>query len=208
MEDKSNKIFKDKLYLDPIESINSSRFKPKGYRIKGDSSKESDKIRVFKSLPNVQIKPIQTSKSLSKRPEKERPLLGSVIIQNWATVKNVPDDIGELIHFPVLIDRKKYRYKDVDEEGQLNLPEDKKIKFSKLGIIKRGEKMLKLSQKQMEPIVLTSPNYLTSQTTTAPLVSTEQTEASEEIKPFSAQLHAIKVRGSESQALIISDRDK
>ena len=74
MEDKSNKIFKDKLYLDPIESINSSRFKPKGYRIKGDSSKESDKIRVFKSLPNVQIKPIQTSKSLSKRPEKERPL--------------------------------------------------------------------------------------------------------------------------------------
>ena len=208
MEDKSNKIFKDKLYLDPIESINSSRFKPKGYRIKGDSSKESDKIRVFKSLPNVQIKPIQTSKSLSKRPEKERPLLGSVIIQNWATVKNVPDDIGELIHFPVLIDRKKYRYKDVDEEGQLNLPEDKKIKFSKLGIIKRGEKMLKFSQKQMEPIALTSPNYLTSQTTTAPLVSTEQTEASEEIKPFSAQLHAIKVRGSESQALIISDRDK
>ena len=150
MEDKSNKIFKDKLYLDPIESINSSRFKPKGFRIKGDISKESDKINVMKSLPNVQIKPIQKSKSLSKHLKKERPLLGSVIIQNWATVKNVPDDIGELIHFPVLIDRKKYRYKDLDGESHINLPEDKKITFSKLGIIKRGEKMFKLSQKQME----------------------------------------------------------
>ena len=206
MEDKNNKLFKDKLYLDPIESINSSRFKPKGYRLKGDSSKESEKVRVLKSLPNVQIKPIQTSKSQSKRLEK--PLLGSVIIQNWATVKNVPDDIGDLIHFPVLIDRKKYRYKDFDEEGELNLPEDKKIKFSKLGIIKRGEKMLKLNQKQMEPITITSPNYLTSQSTTAPQMTTEQTEASEAIKPFSAQLHAIKVRGSESQALVIGDKEK
>ena len=45
MENKDNIKFVNKLYLDPIESINSSRFKPKGYRIKGDSSKESDKIR-------------------------------------------------------------------------------------------------------------------------------------------------------------------
>ena len=107
MEDNSKKPFLDKLYLDPIESINSYRFKNKGFRIKGDSSKESEKKSIFKSLPNVHITPIHTSKSQSKRLDK--PLMGSVIIQNWATVKNVPDDIGDLIHFPVLIDRKKYR---------------------------------------------------------------------------------------------------
>ena len=206
-EDKTHKIFKDKLYLDPIECINSTRLKPKGYRIKGDSSKDSEKIRVLKSLPNLSIKPIQTSKSQSKY--KEKPLLGSVIIQNWATVKNVPEDIGDLIHFPVLIDRKKYRYKDFDgEEEVLKLPEDKKLKFSKLGIIKRGEKMMKLGTKQLEPITITSPNLLTSQSTTAPQITSEQTEENEEIKPFAAQLHAIKVRGSEGQALILTDRDK
>ena len=63
MEEKTNKLFKDKLYLDPIESINSSRFKLKGYRIKGDSSKEPDKIRVLKSLPNVKTNQLQISKS-------------------------------------------------------------------------------------------------------------------------------------------------
>ena len=210
MEDKSNKIFKDKLYLDPIESINTSRFKPRGFRIKGDSSKEPDKIRILKSLPNVQIKPIQTSKSHSKYSDK--PLMGSVIIQNWATVKNVPDDIGDFIHFPVLIDRKKlqYRYKENETENSgLNLPEDKKIRFSKLGIVKRGEKMMKSFKKQPEPITITSPNLLTSQSTTAPQITTEQTENNEyDIKPFSAQLHAIKVRPTESQALIISEKEK
>ena len=209
MEDKSNKLFKDKLYLDPIESINSSRFKPKGFRIKGDSSKESDKNRILTYLPSVQIKPIQTSKSQSKRIEK--PLLGSVIIQNWATVKNVPEDIGDLIHFPVLIDRKKYRYKDVDGDNiELNLPEDKKLRFSKLGIIHRGEKMMKIN-KQTEPIALTSTgNYLPSQqSTTVPQMLTEQTvQNNQEIKPFSAQLHAIKIRPAEGQALVTSDKDK
>ena len=207
MEDKTIKLFKDKLYLDPIESINSSRFKLKGYRIKGDSSKEQDKIKVLKSLPNVQTNQLQISKSQSKRQIKEKPLLGSVIIQNWTTVKNVPEDIGDLINFPVLIDRKKYRYKDFDGEGELKLPEDKKLRFSKLGIIKRGEKMLKLNQNQREPITITSPGYMPSQSTNA-LMTTEQTEETEEPKNFSAQLHAIKVRSSESQALIISDRDK
>ena len=210
MEDKTNKIFKDKLYLDPIESINTSRFKPRGFRIKGDSSKEPDKIRILKSLPNVQIKPIQTSKSHSKYSDK--PLMGSVIIQNWATVKNVPDDIGDFIHFPVLIDRKKmqYRYKESEtENSELTLPEDKKLRFSKLGIVKRGEKMMKSFKKQPEPITITSPNLLTSQSTTAPQITTEQTETKEyDIKPFSAQLHAIKVRPAESQALIINEKEK
>ena len=196
MEDNSKKPFLDKLYLDPIESINSYRFKNKGFRIKGDSSKESEKKSIFKSLPNVHITPIHTSKSQSKRLDK--PLMGSVIIQNWATVKNVPDDIGDLIHFPVLIDRKKYRYKDLEKERDLFLPEDKKIKFSKLDIIKRGEKMLKLDNKQAEPITITSPNYLPSQSTAIPQLTSEQNEETEVIKPFSAQMHAIKMRGSQA----------
>ena len=67
--------------------------------------------------------------------------------------------------------------------------------------------MLKLNQNQREPITITSPGYMPSQSTNA-LMTTEQTEETEEPKNFSAQLHAIKVRSSESQALIISDRDK
>ena len=185
MEDKNKKLFLDKLYFDPIDSINSNRIKPKGYRIKGDISKETEKIKVFKSLPNVQIKSIQTSKSKSRRPEK--PLLGSVIIQNWATIKNVPDDIGDFIHFPVLIDRRKYRYKDIEGEPEFKLPEDVKFKFSKLGTIKRGEKMMKKSNKELEPITITSPNY-SSKVTTVRQITTGQTDATEQIKPFSAQM--------------------
>ena len=57
--------------------------------------------------------------------------MGSVIIQNWETSKIIPEDIGELIHFPVLIDRKKYRYKDMENENTLSIPEDKKQIFQK-----------------------------------------------------------------------------
>ena len=109
---------KDKLYLDPIECINSTRLKPKGYRIKGDSSKDSEKIRVLKSLPNLSIKPIQTSKSQSKY--KEKPLLGSVIIQNWGKVcvgqnnenlqiiaSEPPELIAQCVHDMQVIQEKK-----------------------------------------------------------------------------------------------------
>ena len=108
----------------------------------------------------------------------------------------MPDDIGDFIHFPVLIDRRKYRYKDIEGEPEFKLPEDVKFKFSKLGIIKRGEKMMKKSNKELEPITITSPNYLTSEVTTVPQITTGQTDATEQIKPFSAQMHAIKIRGT------------
>ena len=53
MESNDNRIFLNKLYLDPIESINTTKLKPKGYKIKGDNSKQEDKIDVMTSLPNL-----------------------------------------------------------------------------------------------------------------------------------------------------------
>ena len=50
--------------------------------------------------------------------------------------------------------------------------------------------MMKKSNKELESITITSPNYLTSEVTTG------QTDATEQIKHFSAQMHAIKIRGT------------
>ena len=48
MENNDNRKFTNKLYLDPIESINTTKLiKPKGYRIKGDSSKDNQKIKIL-----------------------------------------------------------------------------------------------------------------------------------------------------------------
>ena len=99
----------------------------------------------MRSLPNL-----HTNQSMPQIPQSQRQenqLMGSVIVQNWETAKNIPEDIGELIHFPVLIDRKKYRYKDIDtEEDQLILPEDRKLKFSKLAIKNKGQKKAKIKK--------------------------------------------------------------
>ena len=205
MENTENRKFVNKLYLDPIESINTTKLiKPKGYKIKGDSSKDNEKIKILNSLPNLKINAVSTNQSQSQRPQNQ--LMGSVIIQNWETAKNIPEDIGELIHFPVLMDRNKYRYKDVDSENKLSLPTDKKAIFSKMGIKKKGELLLK-SNKQLEHIAITSPNYYTSQSTTIPQLTSEQTEESE-VKPVSSQLNAIKIRSketSEKNALVLTE---
>ena len=207
MENTDNRKFVNKLYLDPIESINTTKLiKPKGYKIKGDNSKENDKVKIMQSLPNLLINSSSTTQSQSQARRPQNQLMGSVIIQNWETAKNIPEDIGELIHFPVLIDRNKYRYKDVDNENKLNLPADKKANFSKLGIKKKGELLLK-SNKQIEHIAITSPNYYTSQSTTIPQLTSQQTEESE-VKTPSSQLNAIKIRGKESsekEALAITE---
>ena len=107
MENNENRKFLNKLYLDPIESINTTKIKPKGYRIKGDSSKDNEKIRLLTSLPNVRINTNTTNQSQTQNQKPQNPIMGSVIIQNWETAKNIPEDIGELVHFPVLIDRNK-----------------------------------------------------------------------------------------------------
>ena len=190
----------NKLYLDPIESINTTKLKPKGYKIKGDNSKDSEKIKLLNSLPNLRI---NTNTSIQPQPQSQpqkhqNQLMGSVIIQNWETAKNVPEDIGDLIHFPVLIDRNKYRYKDIDKENTLNLPQDKKSNFSKMGIKKKGELLLK-PNKQLEHITITSPNYFTSQSTTIPQLTSEQTEE-DQIKPPSSsyQLNSIRIRNKDN----------
>ena len=208
MENNDNRKFTNKLYLDPIESINTTKLiKPKGYRIKGDTSKENQQIKILNSLPSLRIN--TTSDSHNIPPQSQRPqnqLMGSVIIQNWETAKNIPEDIGDLIHFPVLIDRNKYRYKDVDKDTILSLPSDKKAQFSKMGIKKKGELLIKSSNKQIEHITITSPNYLTSQSTTIQQIASEQTEETE--KPPSAQLNAIKLRGKEGlekESLIVTE---
>ena len=197
MENNDNRKFINKLYLDPIESINTTKLiKPKGYKIKGDTSKDNEKINILNSLPNLKINSLTTNQSQTQRPQNQ--LQGSVIIQNWETAKNIPEDIGDLIHFPVLIDRNKYRYKDVESENKLSLPVDRKSNFSKNAIKKKGELLLK-SNKQIEHITITSPNYFTSQSTTIPQITSEQTEQSEMKPPVSAQLNAIKIRSKESQ---------
>ena len=91
------KSFVSKLYLDPIESFNfkTSHTRNKGFRIKNDQSKKNEEIQV--SLPNMGM----TMNNLTNMNKTQ----GSVIIQNWETAKNIPDDIGDMIHFPVLVDR-------------------------------------------------------------------------------------------------------
>ena len=65
MENNENRKFINKLYLDPIESINTTKLKPKGYKIKGEPSKDNDKIKLLNSLPNLRIN-TNTSTSISK----------------------------------------------------------------------------------------------------------------------------------------------
>ena len=208
MENNENRKFLNKLYLDPIESINTTKIKPKGYRIKGDSSKDNEKIRLLTSLPNVRINTNTTNQSQTQNQKPQNPIMGSVIIQNWETAKNIPEDIGELVHFPVLIDRNKYRYKDIDHENNLTLPQDKKATFSKIGIKKKGEQILK-SNKQLEHITITSPNnYLTSQSTTIQQLTNEQTEENEKKLPSSQhQLNTITIKkeSSEKNALTLTE---
>lgn len=135
MENNDNRKFLSKLYLDPIESINTNKLKPKGYKIKGDTSKDNEKPNIMSSLPNLRINTNSSQQTIPQKPSSQ--LMGSVIIQNWETAKNIPEDIGDLIHFPVLIDRNKYRYKDMETENALSLPSDKKSSFTKIAIKKK-----------------------------------------------------------------------
>ena len=196
MENNENRTILSKLYLDPIESISNTKIKPKGYKIKGDTSKQDEKIKVLNSLPNLHSSQNQPQQPQPQRQQNQ--IMGSVIIQNWETVKNVPEDIGELIHFPVLMDRKKYRYKDIDTEGnQLTLPADRKSQFSKIAIRNKGEMLIK-TNRQSEHISITSQNYIPSQSAAVPQLASAQTEGNE-VKQTSSQLNAIKLRTKEDQ---------
>ena len=154
--DKSNdkKNFINKLYLDPIENINHKIIKPKGFKIKEDTSKEPEKEKVLNSLPNLNPQQI----------------MGSVIIQNWETTNNIPEDIvGDLIHYPVIMDRKKYKFKET-EGGSLPALDQKNQDFSLAKIKKKGELLIQLANAKDKSSTqnIAPSNYMPSQSTNIP----------------------------------------
>ena len=153
------KSFISKLYLDPIESLNfNTQTKSKGFRIKKDYSKENKEIQV--SLPNMGM----TMNNLTNMNKTQ----GSVIIQNWETSKNIPKDIGDMIHFPVLIDRSKFKIKEEAKKGLAFTSTSRKFNFDKEKIRKEGENLIKsiYVKDNAHNLALTMPtSYLSSQNT-------------------------------------------
>ena len=87
------------LYFDPIKSLNL-RKSHRRYRLKEEiKEEEEDKTAstdVIQSLPSV-------NQSVT---------LGSVIMQNWETKRQIPKDLpNEMMQYPVLIDRNKFQLK-------------------------------------------------------------------------------------------------
>ena len=115
-----NKLL-NKLYINPLETITSNWGKTKGFRLKGNKN------------ANIALRTLPALRS---------PTMGNVIIQNWETKKDIPPDIGDLIHFPVLMDRTKY--KQTADNFVKTFSTMKKTDFSKEKIKKNGELLLKM----------------------------------------------------------------
>ena len=152
------KSFISKLYLDPIESLNykTSKSKGKGFRIKKDYSKASDEVHV--SLPSMGL----TMNNLKNK------IQGSVIIQNWETAKNIPEDMGDMIHFPVLVDKNKFRITQDAKKGLAFTSTSRQFHFDKEKIRKEGENLIKsiYVKENAHNLALTMPtNYISSQNT-------------------------------------------
>ena len=122
--------FITKLYLDPVENINSNRIVAKNFRPK-EQSKEA-------TLPKRTLPNLEGNNSM-----------GSVIMQNWNTKMAIPPDIGPYLNFPVIADRSKFN----KTTGRLlTLPEaTRKIDFSKRRIREKGENLIKAAQLTTEP---------------------------------------------------------
>ena len=118
-----NKLL-NKLYINPLETITSNWGKAKGFRLKGENQEK----------PNINI-------ALKTLPALRSPTMGNVIIQNWETKKEIPPDIGDLIHYPVLMDRTKYKQLQTDGFAK-TISTMKKTEFSKEKIKKDGELLL------------------------------------------------------------------
>ena len=88
----NNNEILDKLYLNPILSVNA-------YRKRLIPLKQKE-VKRFQSVD----KSLLSSKSV---PDIFKGFNGTVIMQNWNTKKNIPKDIGEFLNLPSLIDRKK-----------------------------------------------------------------------------------------------------
>ena len=89
------------LYFNPLDNASNNQKKEKGFHLKEDKNNQDNN---------------NNNENLILKSQKElnSPVMGSVIIQNWETKKNIPSDIGELIHYPIFIDRKKYKQEKDD----------------------------------------------------------------------------------------------
>ena len=153
------KSFQSKLYLDPIESFNNkiSQTKTKGFRIKKEQPKTNEED-VSVSLPNVET-PVNNLASMNKTQ-------GSMIIQNWETARNIPEDIGDLIHFPVLVDRNKFKIKKDEVQRNFGLTSvGRKFNFDKDRVKKDSLKPIYIKESIPNLALTLPPNYLASQNT-------------------------------------------
>ena len=114
----------NKLYINPLETITSNWGKAKGFRLKGELQEKQNVNIALKTLPSLRS-----------------PTMGNVIIQNWETKKDIPSDIGDLIHYPVLMDRTKYKMQTTETFSK-TLSTMKKTQFSKEKIKKDGELLI------------------------------------------------------------------
>ena len=192
------KSFVSKLYLDPIESLNykTSLNKSKGFRIKKDYSKTNEEVGV--SLPNMGM----TMNNLTSMNKTQ----GSVIIQNWETAKNIPEDIGDMIHFPVLVDRNKFRIKDEAKKGLAFTSTNRKFNFDKEKIRKEGENLIKsiYIKENVQNLALTMPtSYLSSQNTQNNFLSSFPTEGIDANKKIDRNLMTFQMKKKESKDLAI-----
>ena len=107
----NNNEILDKLYLNPIVEVNAHR-----KRLIPIRQKEVTRF------PSVD-KALLSSKSV---PDIFKGFNGTVIMQNWNTKKHIPKDIGELLNFPSLIDRKKFiKPEKLDIKAISEKPHDK-----------------------------------------------------------------------------------
>ena len=150
------KSFQSKLYLDPIESFNNkiSQTKAKGFRIKNEQPKTSEEdVRV--SLPNVETT-VNNLTSMNKTQ-------GSMIIQNWETARNIPEDIGDMIHFPVLVDRNKFKIKKDEIQRNFGLTSvGRKFNFEKDKVKKDPLKQMYIKESIPNLALTLPPNFLAS----------------------------------------------
>ena len=91
-------ILLSNLYFNPLDNAANNQKKEKGFHLKEDKKNKNN-------TDNLILKSLQKLNT---------PVMGSVIMQNWETKKDIPSDIGELIHYPVFIDRKKYKQEKDD----------------------------------------------------------------------------------------------
>ena len=121
-----NKDFINKLYINPLETITSNWGKSKGFRLKGEILEGKPDNIALRTLPNLRFPGKMGN--------------GNVIMQNWETKKDIPSDIGELIHYPVLMDRTKYK-QQVDPFAK-TLPNLSKINKNKQSKTSDNKKLL------------------------------------------------------------------